>query len=52
MFLKDIESNWYMHKSFKDLEFKKFYASYKKKNNHEAKEVKVKMPSNLKRKSK
>ena len=53
MFLKDIESNWYMHKSFsKDLEFKKFYASYKKKNNHEAKEVKVKMPSNLKRKPK
>tara|TARA_S200000501_G_scaffold156579_1_gene147775 strand:- start:16 stop:396 length:381 start_codon:yes stop_codon:yes gene_type:complete len=37
IFLKDIESSWYMHKSFsEDLEFRKFYASYKKKKNQAA----------------
>ena len=36
MLLEDIESNWYMYRKLsKEIEFRKIYSSYKKKNNHQ-----------------
>ncbi len=38
--LEDIESNWYMHRKLsKEIEFRKIYSSYKKKNNQQFKNI-------------
>tara|TARA_Y100001933_G_C18975661_1_gene554504 strand:+ start:294 stop:1685 length:1392 start_codon:yes stop_codon:yes gene_type:complete len=51
IYLKFIESKWYMHKKLlKDNKFRQKYFTYKEKNNFEPEEIKVKLPENTNRK--